>query len=718
MRDHMEGSLELVETKRKAGKNHVGMVAWLMTLKTVECPTGRQIVLIANDITHKAGSFGTREDVVFKLASEYARKRRIPRLYMAANSGARIGLAEEIKKAFKVAFKNPSNPESGFDFLYINKSDYERFGATNKDLIAEPATLNGEEVFKITDIIGSEPDLGVENLKGSGLIAGETSLAYDEIFTLTIVLGRTVGIGAYLVRLGQRTIQKNTSSPIILTGYQALNKLMGVDVYSTNDQLGGPAIMYSNGISHLVENDHLSAVVSAVQWLSYVPTVRGGLLPITDITGVDSIERPIRFVPKAGVPYDPRFLLAGQEDENGEWHGGFFDKGSFTETLAGWAKSVVVGRARLGGIPMGVIATENRTAEAIKPADPADLGASEAVIQEAGCVWFPNSAYKTAQAINDFRTEDLPLIIFANWRGFSGGQRDMFEEVLKYGSLIVDAFVKFQQPVFVYIPPHAEIRGGAWVVLDASINESVMEMYASAGDARGGVLEANGAASVKYRTKDILATMHRLDDKLILLDAELQERVCEVERQEVTDSIKEREQALLPVYEQISVQFCELHDTPGRMEAVGAIERAVEWKKARSYFYWRLRRKLAEFDLRKKVLETYQVGRGEATLSPAGASKLIKSWFLDTPGATESLWKADKAVLSWMAQQQEQLEMKILNLNRGNVVQEVFDVMTAGGNTAKIGTAGIVEGIYQALLTMSTEERDSVKELIKSTLQL
>lgn len=294
----------------------------------------------------------------------------------------------------------------------------------------------------------------------------------------------------------------------------------------------------------------------------------------------------------------------------------------------------------------------------------------------------------------------------------------MFEEVLKYGSLIVDAFVKFQQPVFVYIPPHAEIRGGAWVVLDASINESVMEMYASAGDARGGVLEANGAASVKYRTKDILATMHRLDDKLILLDAELQERVCEVERQEVTDSIKEREQALLPVYEQISVQFCELHDTPGRMEAVGAIERAVEWKKARSYFYWRLRRKLAEFDLRKKVLETYQVGRGEATLSPAGASKLIKSWFLDTPGATESLWKADKAVLSWMAQQQEQLEMKILNLNRGNVVQEVFDVMTAGGNTAKIGTAGIVEGIYQALLTMSTEERDSVKELIKSTLQL
>ncbi|KAL3794777.1 hypothetical protein HJC23_012787 [Cyclotella cryptica] len=718
MQDYLNGNLELVETHRSAGKNDVGMVAWLMTLKTVEYPNGRQVVLVANDITHKAGSFGTREDVVFKMASEFAREKRIPRLYVAANSGARIGLAEGIKKVFKVAFKVPSNPESGVDFLYVSKSDYERLGVAQRALIGVPVTLNGEAVYKITDIIGSEPDLGVENLKGSGLIAGETSRAYDDVFTLTIVLGRTVGIGAYLVRLGQRTIQKTTSSPIILTGYQALNKLMGVDVYSTNDQLGGPAIMYSNGISHLAENNHLSAVISAVNWLSFVPSIRGGLLPVTDITGIDEIERPICFMPKAGVPYDPRYLLAGKEDEQGDWHGGFFDKGSFTETLAGWAKSVVVGRARLGGIPMGVIATENRTAEAIKPADPADLRASEAVIQEAGCVWFPNSAYKTAQAINDFRTEDLPIIIFANWRGFSGGQRDMFDEVLKYGSLIVDAFVKCEQPVFVYIPPHAEIRGGAWVVLDASINESVMEMYASAEHARGGVLEANGAATVKYRTKDILATMHRLDEKLIALDKELEERVCELEREEILTAIKEREQALLPVYEQISVQFCELHDTPGRMQAVGVIERSVEWKHARSFFYWRLRRKLAEFDLRKKIIETAQVGRGMEALSPVKASTLIKSWFLETQGASEALWNDDKAVLSWMAQKHDDLEMKIVQLTRENVVQEVFQVITAGGQTAVVGTSGIVEGISRAMATLSLEEQATLKDMLKSALQL
>jgi len=716
MSDYLNGELEMVQVQRKAGENDVGMVAWFMTLNTVEYPNGRQIILISNDITHKAGSFGTREDVVFKLASEYARHRLIPRLYVAANSGARIGLAEKVRNAYKVAFKNPSKPEDGFDFLYVTRDDYERLSVTNHELKAEPVTLGNEEVYKITDIIGSEPDLGVENLKGSGLIAGETSVAYNEIFTMTIVLGRTVGIGAYLVRLGQRTIQKNAESPIILTGYQALNKLMGCDVYSTNDQLGGPGIMYCNGISHLTAPDHLSAVSAAVDWLSYVPSVRGGMLPITNISKIDTIDRDIKFEPKPGVPYDPRYLIAGVSDDKDIWQSGFFDRGSFTETLAGWAKSVVVGRARLGGIPMGVIATENRTAEHIKPADPADVKASEAVIQEAGCVWFPNSAFKTAQAINDFRAEDLPLIIFANWRGFSGGKRDMFDEVLKYGSQIVDAFIEYTQPVFILIPPYAEIRGGAWVVLDSSINASVMEMYATSKTARGGVLEANGAASVKYRMKALIPTMHRLDEQLKQLDAKLKERLEEDKRIEILSAIQFREQSLLPVYEQIAVQFCDLHDTPGRMKAVGVIEKEVEWKDARTFFFWRLRRKLAEFDLRKKMVKTSNIGTRSQTLTPLKANALMKDWFLQTSGMTEELWRDDQVMLSWMAQNTKGLEENVRKMARDYVKQEIFQVMTTGGSAESIGTAGIVDGLVQACNAMEGAKSDKFKMMLKDAL--
>lgn len=73
--------------------------------------TGRDIIIIANDLTFLIGSFGPGEDKVFCLASEMARKLKIPRIYISVNSGARIGLAEEIKALFKIAWEDPDEPD-------------------------------------------------------------------------------------------------------------------------------------------------------------------------------------------------------------------------------------------------------------------------------------------------------------------------------------------------------------------------------------------------------------------------------------------------------------------------------------------------------------------------------------------------------------------------------------------------------------------------------
>ena len=55
---------------------------------------------------------------------------------------------------------------------------------------------------------------------------------------------------------------------------------------------------------------------------------------------------------------------------------------------------------------------------------------------------------------------------------------DMYDQVLKFGSYIVDALVEYRQPIMIYIPPNGELRGGAWVVVDPSINPTYMEMFA------------------------------------------------------------------------------------------------------------------------------------------------------------------------------------------------------------------------------------------------
>ena len=54
----------------------------------------------------------------------------------------------------------------------------------------------------------------------------------------------------------------------------------------------------------------------------------------------------------------------------------------------------------------------------------------------------------------------------------------MYDQMLKFGALIVDSLRDFKQPVLVYIPPHAELRGGSWVVIDSTVNPLYVELYA------------------------------------------------------------------------------------------------------------------------------------------------------------------------------------------------------------------------------------------------
>ncbi|KAK5673863.1 acetyl-coenzyme-A carboxylase, partial [Elasticomyces elasticus] len=200
-------------------------------------PRGRRFIIVANDITFQIGSFGPQEDKFFHKCTELARKLGIPRIYLSANSGARIGMADELIPYFSVAWNNASQPESGFKYLYLTPEVKKQFDAKQKrEVITEEITDEGETRHKITTIIGATDGLGVECLKGSGLIAGATSRAYEDIFTITLVTCRSVGIGAYLVRLGHRAIQVE-GQPIILTGAPAINKLLGREVYTSNLQL-------------------------------------------------------------------------------------------------------------------------------------------------------------------------------------------------------------------------------------------------------------------------------------------------------------------------------------------------------------------------------------------------------------------------------------------------------------------------------------------------
>ncbi|KAF0496183.1 acetyl-CoA carboxylase [Gigaspora margarita] len=712
---------QLQEVDRSPGTNSFGMVAWMLTLFTPEYPQGRKIIVIANDITYQIGSFGPVEDQFFAKATELARKLGIPRVYLSANSGARIGLADEIMNHFKVDWVDKNNPSKGVNYLYLDSEAYKQLQNRQKSVIVEEIIEDGDTRYKITDIIGITDGLGVESLKGSGLIAGVTSRAYEDIFTITLVTCRSVGIGAYLVRLGQRTIQ-NEGQPIILTGASALNKVLGREVYTSNLQLGGTQIMYRNGVSHLTAQNDLEGITKIVQWLSYVPSSKHSPIPI--FPNSDTWDREIDYLPPKG-PYNPRWLITGKY-ESDEWISGFFDRNSFVETLTSWARTVVVGRARLGGVPMGVIAVETRVVEHIVPADPANSESQQQVMKEAGQVWYPNSAYKTAQAINDFnKGEQLPLMIFANWRGFSGGQRDMFLEILKYGSYIVDALTNYKQPVFVYIIPNGELRGGAWVVVDPSINENMMEMYADE-KSRAGVLEPEGIIEIKYRKPQLLATMERLDETYRNLKKLLEDpSKTEIEKSEIKMLLETRENELLPVYSQIALQFADLHDTPGRMKAKNTIRKVLEWREARRFFYWRVRRRLHEEYVFKKLIAA------NPNLTKTQMKGYLATWYYDDIGVELDWEESDIEIVNWFDRifgysettphniddeydtnngiSSSYIESRIEMIRNEAITQQIFEL----GKTNK---QAVFDGISSLLEQLEPEEKKNILKQLAGTL--
>jgi acetyl-CoA carboxylase/biotin carboxylase 1 len=136
----------------------------------------------------------------------------------------------------------------------------------------------------------------------------------------------------------------------------------------------------------------------------------------------------------------------------------------------------------------------------------------------------------------------------------------MYDEVLKQGSKIVDGLSSYKQPIFVYIVPNGELRGGAWVVLDPSINSEQMEMYADV-DARAGILEPEGIVEIKFRQNKVLALMERLDTEYASLKRASKDNTKTAEEHAAAAATLERRESVLqPTYKQIALLYADLHE--------------------------------------------------------------------------------------------------------------------------------------------------------------
>lgn len=283
----------------------------------------------------------------------------------------------------------------------------------------------------------------------------------------------------------------------------------------------------------------------------------------------------------------------------------------------------------------------------------------------------------------------------------------MYNEVLKYGSFIVDALVKFEQPIFVYIPPHGELRGGSWVVVDPTINPTAMEMYADA-DARGGVLEPEGIIGIKYRRDKQLDTMSRLDDTYSKLKKQLENPALTAEQAaEIKAKMTTREKQLLPVYGQIATQFADLHDRAGRMKAKGTVRDQLEWINARRFFYWRLRRRINEEATLKRMAISVMSAKGSSGSKADEQLRARNLHLLESWSGIVGWSNEDQQVAEWFDRERKNISEKVDALKADKLAAEVAEVVRAQKQ------AGF-KGVREVLRVMPVEEREAILKYLKS----
>lgn len=220
-------------------------------------------------------------------------------------------------------------------------------------------------------------------------------------------------------------------------------------------------------------------------------------------------------------------------------------------------------------------------------------------------------------------------------------------------------------------------------------------MYADE-EARGGVLEPEGMVNIKFRRDKQLETMARLDPIYGDLRRQLADKSLTAEQQsDVKAKMTEREQLLLPVYAQISLQFADLHDRAGRMEAKGIIRVPLQWKNARRFFYWRLRRRLNEETIVKKLAATSV--RGAAPSRPRSLETL-QSW---TSMDNQTFEKDDRAVAMWYEENRKEVHAKVERLKNEGLSFDVASMLRGNKD-------GGLKGVKQVLGMLPVDEREAV----------
>lgn len=307
---------------------------------------------------------------------------------------------------------------------------------------------NGQKLANLFELAGKRkiPLVGLNDSAGAYIPAGVGGLdGYATAFTalrkingivpsIMCMFGFNAGGGSYLPRQGSFLIQPKETF-FGLTGPGVVKSVLGEDV--TPDELGGPGVHSSTGVTDFVVEDEVAALQKVIELLDYLPDNYEQAAPFRassdsgdrdtwdiDILLKKAINSPTAF----NTPFDVSIMIQQ-----------LCDHGDYLEFQPDRARNTICAWGRLNGHVVGFVA--NNSAE----------GSGQLDIE---------AAYKNARFIRFCNVYNIPMIFMEDTTGFKPGSEQEAGGIVQAGRAMLDAIIDLRTPRFLVTIRNA--FGGAY----------------------------------------------------------------------------------------------------------------------------------------------------------------------------------------------------------------------------------------------------------------
>ena len=356
--------------------------------------------------------------------------------------------------------------------VFVFSQDFTVFGGSLSEAYAEKickvmdlAMKVGAPVVGLNDSGGARIQEGVASLGGYADIFLRNVLASGVVPQISVILGPCAGGAVYSPAMTDFTVMVEGTSYMFVTGPNVVKAVTHEEI--DPEALGGAGVHTGrSGVAHLAVPDEARAMDAVRELLAHLP--QNNLADPHVVVTHDPSDRMDETLDGV-IPDEPSHPYDMHEVLNR-----VVDDGRLLEIQPMWAANILVGFARLGGRPVGIVAQQ-----------PAVLAGALDI----------DASVKAARFVRTCDAFNVPIVTFVDVPGFLPGVAQEHGGIIRHGAKLLYAYCEATVPKVTVITRKA--YGGAYDVMSSKhIRGDMNFAWPSAEIA---VMGAEGAVNIIYK---------------------------------------------------------------------------------------------------------------------------------------------------------------------------------------------------------------------------